>query len=472
MAVLKKLKSARVVLTFWYALVLIGGIAVFGLSVYVYLRHLQERSLHDKLVEEVDWIHQLVEIERQHVRPGIGIETLSRDVERRIIDHFQGSPQNFVVVLESDQGQLLYQSPGRAKGIIPLPMPRRDTTFIEGVENPDLGTLKVAVRRSSPFIIQVGFPDTAVREVETRLLTIFGVLAPVVLFLGLAGGWILTGIVLKPLHRITQIAQRITAHNLDERIPERDVNDELGRLITTMNHMIARLQESFGQMREFLMNVAHELRTPLTILKGESELALSRRLTLEESRDTISSHLRESIRMSRIVDDLLMLAKADAGQLAMGHEEVHLNDLLSDIYEDAILLTADQNHSVELGSNPPVTILGDPARLRQLFRILVTNAIQYTDPGGRIRIASRIEGDRVHVAVEDTGIGIPPEDLSQIFNRFYRSDAARDRWANGSGLGLPIAHWIAESHGGAITVTSTVGQGSTFTVSLPLTQAQ
>ena len=465
MAILKKLRSAQAVLTLWYSLVIAGGIVVFGLSVYLYLGVLQEQALENSLVEEADWIHQLVDLERKQ---GQSFGALSRDVERSIVDHFAGGMQNYIVVLSTSRGDLLYQSGRRMENLPPAVAPERDTTYIDTVDDPQLGRLRVAVRRTDPFIIQVAFPDRVAREVLSRLLTIFAVLTPVVLFLALAGGWFLTGTVLKPIGRITQTANRITAENLSERIPARDVDDELGELITTMNSMISRLQESFGQMRQFLMNVAHELKTPLTIMKGESELALSRHLTADETRELVSSHLRESVRMSRIVDDLLLLARAEAGQLVMEKVPVALDEILSELAEDAQILGSDKGHTVELTANPPVLIRGDSARIRQLFRILVTNAIQYTDPGGHISIDSRIEDGRVRVSIEDSGIGISPESMERIFERFYRTESARTRSHGGSGLGLPIARWIADSHQGTIDVESKVGVFSRFTVTFPI----
>lgn len=465
---LSKFRSVRFILTLWSSLLIIGAVVVFGTSVYFYLERLEERALSDMLVEEVDWIHQIVEIDRQHLSRGAGIDVLSRDVETAIIEHFAGNSRNFIVALSSDQGQLLYQTGGRVEGAFPLPAPRRDTTFVRTIDDPTLGRLKIAVRRASPFVIQVGFPSAVGREVLSRLLTIFSILTPVVVFLALAGGWFITGALLNPVRRISQTAKRITAENLGARIPPRAVDDELGELITTMNGMIGRLQESFGQMRQFLMNVAHELRTPLTIIKGESELALSRQLTQDEARELLSSHLRESVRMSRIVDELLLLAKAEAGQITLDKTRVNLDRLLADLHEDALILAAGQELTVSLGSNPPLVVTGDQARLRQLLRILLTNAIQYTEPGGTIRIESGRTDRDAEIRIIDDGIGIPAESLDRIFEPFFRTDAARDRSHSGSGLGLPIARWIAHSHHGEIRVQSSIGTGSRFTVVLPL----
>lgn len=465
---LPKLRSVRFILTLWSSLLIMGAVAVFGASVYFYLERFEDQALSDMLIEEVDWIHQIVEIERQQLSRTAGIDALSRGVESAIIEHFAGNPRNFIVALTTDQGQLLYQSGSRAEEVFPLPAPPRDTTFVRPADDHTPGQLRVAVRRASPFVIQVGFPSAVGGEVLSRLLTIFSILTPVVIFLALAGGWFITGAILNPLQRISHAAKRITAENLGERIPPRAVDDELGELITTMNGMIARLQESFGQLRQFLMNVAHELRTPLTILKGESELALSRDLTQDEAREILSSHLRESVRMSRIVDDLLLLAKAEAGQIPVEKGRVRLDRLLADLQEDALILAIGQELTVTLGPNPALEVEGDQARLRQLFRILLTNAVQYTEPGGTIRIESGATDREAEVHIIDSGIGIPADSLERIFEPFYRTDDARGMSHSGSGLGLPIARWIAQSHRGSIRVRSEIGSGSRFTVVLPL----
>jgi signal transduction histidine kinase len=228
------------------------------------------------------------------------------------------------------------------------------------------------------------------------------------------------------------------------------------------------LQSSFDQIKQFSMNVAHELKTPLTILKGESELALSKLPPSEETRELVSSYLEETIRMSRIVDDLLTLAKADAGQLPIEREPVDVQGLIRELFDDAALLSASKQLDIQLVKADPAIVIGDASRLRQLFRILITNAIQFTDATGTIRIRCEATGPYVVVTVEDTGIGIPANSLEKIFERFYRVDQARTRAKGGSGLGLSLAKWIVESHNGTISAQSELGKGSSFIVRLPL----
>ncbi|HTR99926.1 MAG TPA: ATP-binding protein, partial [Bacteroidota bacterium] len=331
--------------------------------------------------------------------------------------------------------------------------------------------VRAAARRDDPFIIQVAYTQGASDAVLRHLLSIFEVLTPVVLFLAVSGGWLMAGIVLRPIREVSRRARSITASNLSGRIPPRAVKDELGELIATINDMIARLEESFRNIREFSLSIAHELKTPLTILRGESELALAHPLAAAEAQELASMYLEESSRLSRIVDDLLTLARVESGQMSLTLEPVEIHLLLEEIHEDALILAAGKQMTVTMEENDQALVQGDPARLRQLFRALVSNAVRYTDPGGTIRIRSRLAAAEVAVSIEDTGIGIPAESLGRIFERFYRVDEARTRARGGSGLGLALARWIAGAHHGSIEVRSTPGKGSCFTVHIPLSPA-
>ncbi len=468
MAILHRVKSVRFVLSFWYSLVLIAAIALFGYGVYLYLKQLQVSELERNLAEEVDWISNLMELERGRFSGNVPIQRLSEDIERRILGHFLVNPRNYLVVLTASSGDILFQSPGNNADVLPGSEVPSDRTILRSLPGPGGISLLVAARRADPFIVQVAYTEQATQAVLEHLLSIFLILAPVTLFLSVAGGWFLSGLALRPISQITGLANRISAQNLNQQIPPRPINDELGELITTINSMIRRLQASFDQIREFSMNVAHELKTPLTILKGESELALTKPVTAAEAERLATTYLEETVRMSRIVEDLLTLAKADAGQLVMERERIAMKDLVQDLYEDAQILGATKDLQVELKGNAPAVVQGDPLRLRQLFRAIIANAVQYTDRGGTIRISSSISGSNLLVTIEDTGIGIPAGSLDRIFDRFYRVESARSRVRGGSGLGLAIAKWIAEAHRGSIAVTSTEGKGSSLTVRLPI----
>jgi signal transduction histidine kinase len=232
--------------------------------------------------------------------------------------------------------------------------------------------------------------------------------------------------------------------------------------------MIARLETSFAQIRQFSSDASHELRTPLTVMKGESELVLRRARPVEDYVAVLESNLEEIDRMSRIVEELLFLSRADLGQIKTECEPVRLEVLVEDIQRQAGLLDHERGVEVVTGTIQPATVRGDELRLRELILNIVDNAVKYSYPRGRVEIDLRAVGQTVRLSVRDHGIGIPQDAHKQIFDRFFRTDDARAHTKKGTGLGLAICAWIAESHHGHIEVQSEVGKGSTFTIVLPL----
>jgi signal transduction histidine kinase len=271
--------------------------------------------------------------------------------------------------------------------------------------------------------------------------------------------------VLRPVSAIANTARTIAqTDDLSQRIPY-NRPDELGSMVITFNETLDRLQRLFESQGRFLSDVSHEFSTPLTTIRGNIDL-IRRYGNDPHSLEVIEEEVKH---MSVLVADLLMLAKADAGQIPFTFDRLDLSRfVVKDVYTH-IQKMAHNIHQVELGHvEEDVTIQADVNYLRQLFNHLVTNAVRYTPEGGVIRIWQTTSFNQAQVHISDTGVGIPPEDLPHIFERFYRVDKARSRAAGGTGLGLSIAQWIAEMHGGKIVVTSSVGQGTIFTVSLPI----
>lgn len=270
---------------------------------------------------------------------------------------------------------------------------------------------------------------------------------------------------LQPINRITEAAARIaTTDDLSTRLVWNGPRDELGRLASVFNQMMDRLEHLFSVQRRFVADVSHELRTPLTAIRGNLDLV--RRYGADAmSLEAVESEVE---RMSRMVNDLLLLARADYGGLTLEMEPVDLDALLIEVHKQARLLSKDRSLSVIVDEIAPVRVNGNPDRLKQLVLNLVHNAIKFTPDGGTVGLALRQRGTEAVIVVRDTGIGISPEDQARIFDRFYQADTSRKHAdGDGSGLGLSIARWIAEAHGGAITVESALGRGSVFTIALP-----
>lgn len=317
-------------------------------------------------------------------------------------------------------------------------------------------------------ILQVG---GSLRQVEDLLkqvqFTLLSVL-PTLFLLALAGGWFLARKALQPVDAMAQVARQITAGNLSRRIPVHESRDELGRLAETFNTMIEELEMAIQQIRQFSADASHELRTPLTILKGETELALRQARNVEEYQQTLVSGLEEIDRISRIVEELFLLSKADLGEARVEMKPVALAPLIAETASQMELLAREKTLALQAAPLEPLTITGDGGRLRELLLNLIENAIRYTPSSGKITLSLRREGDEALMTVSDTGIGIPKKELSKIFDRFYRADEARALHPKGSGLGLSICRWIVEAHQGKITVASEPHQGTLFQIRFPL----
>jgi heavy metal sensor kinase len=379
----------------------------------------------------------------------------------------QSSKNQFIYVLENKTHEAIFSSPNLWTDTLSyISIPQENTTLLTDAYYRGR-TLRMAALKTSSFTYYVGYPVQEINDILNNLFSLFIYLVPVALMISFSGGWFLAKRSLRPVDDISRRARHITARNLNQQIPQTHSNDEISRLISTFNEMIARLYKSFEHTRQFSIDVSHELRTPLTIMRGEIELALRGRKTTGKYREVLASNLDEIIRMSTIIDNLLTLTKSDLGQIEIYPEELSLDDIMIQLYEDSEVLAARKNIRVNLSRVDEVKMKGDKVRLRQLLLNLVDNAVKYTRNDGEISLSLIQENGKAKVVVADTGIGIPPESLDKIFDRFYRVDKARSREPGGSGLGLSISKWIAESHGGRIEVTSEVGKGSTFTVYLP-----
>lgn len=280
------------------------------------------------------------------------------------------------------------------------------------------------------------------------------------------GGWWLLRKALLPLESLATTVGGLQAHNLHEPLPRTGNGDEVDRLTEALNASHARLEEAFRQVKDFTLNASHELKTPLTLLHGEIETALNDPASTPAQRESFASQLDEIQRLGKIVEGLTLLAKADAGQARLKCEPVALDELVRDSFADAQILAQPAKLSVSLDACDAVTLWGDRHRLRQLLLNLVDNAIKYNQLNGCVKLALRRRDDLIALVFTNTGPGIPPDRLARVFGRFYRGDTSHNRNIEGCGLGLSIAQWIVQSHGGTIQIASSLGE-TTVSVSFP-----
>jgi len=311
--------------------------------------------------------------------------------------------------------------------------------------------------------LQVGASLSFVDATQGNLLSMMAIIAVVAVLMAGLGSWVVLGRALSPLEAITETVDQINrADDLSRRIPyQEQTEDEIGDLVVSFNQTLERLESLFTSQQRFLADVSHELRTPLTVIKGNVDLMRRMKQADEESLGSID---QEAGRLTRLVGGLLMLAQAESGKLTLVLKPVELDLLLTEVFTEMCILAGNKVH-VHLNEIDQVMVNGDRDRLKQVLLNLVANAIQYTPQGGDVFLSMSRISDQARIIIRDTGPGIPAEDLPHIFDRFYRAEKSRTRSTSGGfGLGLSIAHWIVEHHGGQIKVESKDGKGTTFVI--------
>ncbi len=358
-------------------------------------------------------------------------------------------PTSFSALERAMQGEIVYETIERTK-------PRLRMITIPIMEN-----------KKVTSVVQVGTSLEDFDETIKKLLLIMIISIPSSICVTIVVGYFMAKKALKPVDQIRRAAIKISSSNLDERIDIGGRKDELGRLAETFNAMIGRLKDAFQRINQFSIDVSHELKTPLTILKGETEVALRKEREKHDYQILLMSNLEEIDRMSCIIDDLLLLSKADMKEIKLNVEEVALRDLIMDVCMDMKVVADKKNVELEASELEDIRLKGDELKLRRMLLNIVENGIKYSQVGGKVSVSSYQNNGYAKIDVKDNGIGISEEDIKYIFDRFYRADRSRKR-ESGSGLGLSISRWIAEAHQGSIEVISQPAQGSMFTIKLPI----
>jgi heavy metal sensor kinase len=452
--------SIRWRLALWNTLALAGLLVGFAALVYALMAHALYEQADRALLAEADQLRR--------------DDRLAAEPEDRLghwIDEFHEHEKFFCVVYDAE-GRRVLKTPELAEAAVPpapagaVEAPRFDDRTL-----PVIGRQRVLTHRlragGREFVVLHLAPLKDVDGELGELLAVLAVAVPVTLAVSALLAYLLARQALRPMDRLRRRTEEVTAERLDRRLPVANPADEVGRLATTINAMIARLERSFAEVRRFTADASHELRTPLTAIRTEAEVALRGSPTEAEYRDLLGSVLEECERLTRLADQLLALAREDAPGTHPPPRPLDLAALVGAVVETVRPLAEARGLSLRHEPGGPLPVRGDEPRLRQVFLNVLDNAVKYTPGGGAVEVRLGRQGDQVRVTVRDTGIGIPPEHLPRVFDRFYRVDKARTRAEGGTGLGLSIARSIVLAHGGDITLDSAPGRGTVCTVSLP-----
>ena len=455
-------------LTLWYTAVLTAMLALLGATSVMMLDHGLRSNLDDSLRSVA---RAIAESDRRPPFFSPGIEdTLESMLGPQLAERFfqlldrYGQPDPRLVprvspklplsaeaLRNAERGQATLETVGLR--------PKSEKSF-------RLLTWPVVRNNATVNIVQVAMSLENVEATRSRFILVLLILAPVALAGSALGGWFLARRALRPVDAMVEAARRIEAEDLTKRIPDLSSDDELGRLAAVLNDMLARLERSFGAVRQFSGDAAHELRTPLTILKGEIEVALKSSDAPDEIRQALVSCLEEVERLNSVVEDLLLMARMEGNALSVRPTRVNLAQVLEDVAPALNELAARARNSCTLSPAPPLLIEGYESLIFRLVFNLAENAIKYTPAAGKIEISLQQQNSSAVLEVTDNGPGISPDAQEHVFDRFYRGDPARE--GSGTGLGLALVRSIVHLHHGNIRVFSALGEGSCFRVVLPL----
>jgi heavy metal sensor kinase len=461
--------SIRWRLTLWYGLVLATVLAVFGAAVFVTMRHGLLTRADEALAGELDEVSDDILAAKDGAK-------LFRQLERRF-----ARPEGYEFQVSRVGGEPVFQSDRLKPRRFPVPPVPNSLKHLDfesvplGTQNASiesLGHLRVMSRLvpgpDGPLVVQSATSLASIDQELTELLTVLLLAGPLALVCALGGGYVLARQALAPVDRIVHTAEQITATKLDQRIEVANIDDEIGRLARTLNGMISRLERSFEEIRRFTADAAHELRTPIAVLRTAAEVSLRLPREPEQYRAVLEEQLEELERLSRLAERLLFLCRGDAGLVPMARERVDLCEVVEAVAEHMRVVAEERDVTLQAEGAACCAVQGDKDQLRRLVFNLVDNAIKFTPAKGTVRIGVARADSEARIAVADSGIGIPPEHLPHVFQRFYRVDQAHRSEVDGTGLGLAIARSIAEAHGGSIAMESTVGVGTRVVLTLPV----
>lgn len=455
--------SIRARLTGWYAVVLMLMMIVYATATFIAVRH--------EFLEQLD--------ERLHDDFEVVEGRLARTSDGRVIwaaDAHQDAPDEESRVYEvwSATGEQIHRS-GAATPLPPIALGAttssyRYETVVANSERWRTVAAPVTIGGHT-VVLRVSRSEERVREELSEVLVVLILGLPLVVALAGVGGYVLARRALAPIDHLASEAQRITAERLHERLKVPNDRDEVGRLTGVINQTFARLESSFDQLRRFTADSSHELRTPLAVVRGIGEAAVAERRSPAEYEEAIGSMLEEIDRMSTLVDTLLRLSHSDAGTIRLKREPVDLDQLARDVVASLGILAEERNQKLTVETRSNVTVTADRLVLREAVTNVLDNAIKYGPLRSTVTISVDRDANDGVLAIADEGPGVPAEHRERIFHRFFRLDEARSRDGGGAGLGLAIAKWAVEIHGGRITVNGRQGGGAEFLIHLPIDES-
>ena len=452
--------SIGVRLTLWYSSVLALGLALFASAIWIATEHSFLASVDESLTERARGVATVINTEFDPKAP--------QQLQEELNEYAVATPEGNLIVVRDDSGREVLSANGVA---LAWPAVFQNRTYGNlAVRKRHYRTLAVReIVRGRRYDILVAMPLEGVEDLLRRVRDLLLAMAPLVLFVASLGGYWLSRRALAPVDEITTAARSISIQNLSRRLKTPHTRDELQRLSETWNDMLERLELAVKRLTQFTADASHELRTPIALIRTTAELTLRRERPAETYKEALRQIMADSERTTRLIEDLLTLARADAGLPSLTMDRLELAPLVQEVCRQGSLLA--EARRVDLIADVPerpVFVHGNDPALRRLFLLLVDNAIKYTPAGGSVAVSVASDENGATVAVRDTGVGIAQSVLPHIFERFYRGDESRSRAEGGSGLGLSIAKWIAESHRAEIQAESVAGHGSVFRVRFPI----
>ena len=452
------LRTIRLRLTLWYLLLLTLILLGFSFFLYTSLRRNLYNGMDRRLEDEVPHL----------------VDALDLDEDRPELEDLEDLDSGLVVALYDHTGARIIPNNGRQS--LPVPTNAMLTGRQEQFASVRLAdgtrwrvlTVPMAEKNYAIGMLQIARSEHDIEAALDQLRALMMLAIPLLLLLAITGGLFLADRALRPINRIADTAEQIGAEDLSQRLNLPESPDEVGRLAEMFDRMLDRLDQAFQRQRQFTADASHELRTPLALLISQSDVALERSRSAKEYRQVIAGMCEDATRMARLLDELLTLARADAGQHELTLEMLAINDVVDDVVAAMVPLAEARRIHLRSDTIERITMDGDQARLTQLLVNLIDNGLKYTEAGGTVTVSVDHKDGCAELRVTDTGVGIPSDHLPHVFERFYRVDTARARTEGGTGLGLSICEWIVHAHGGEITVSSQVRRGTTFTVRLPL----